>query len=224
MNTLILLIDFEGEKELQDQNYLHKRYIALANILSNRDIDRENCLIVFNTYNKQKAWLHQWSKPLDEKLRALNKFAWINKWQVFETIEETETEDGSIKDIDIEFFIDTINKKAPKFEFNPKKTKIIIGGTETAGCCLESKKLGALHWVRRDYDTTMYLPLMCDYSTDGNTWYEKQQHGFVSFWKTVTYSKLRPDYYKKLSVEYEYKSILSKLPIVRYDKKIEPIA
>ena len=24
MNTIILLIDFEGEKELQDQNYLNK--------------------------------------------------------------------------------------------------------------------------------------------------------------------------------------------------------
>ena len=29
MNTIILLIDFEGEKELQDQNYLNKRYVGL---------------------------------------------------------------------------------------------------------------------------------------------------------------------------------------------------
>jgi len=224
MNTLILLIDFEGEKELQDQNYLHKRYLALVNILSNRHIDREKCLVVFNTYNKQKSWINQWSKPLDKKLRALTKFAWINKWQVSETTKETQTEDGSIKDIDIDFFIDTINKKVSNFQFDSKITKVIIGGTETSGCCLDSKKLGALNWVKRGYDTTIYLPLTCDYSTEGDTWYEKQQYGFVNFWKTVINSNLRPDYYKKLSVEYEYQSILEKLPMVTKDKKVDPIA
>ena len=44
-NTLILLIDFEGEPELQDQNYLNSRYVALLNILQDRKIDREKCII-----------------------------------------------------------------------------------------------------------------------------------------------------------------------------------
>ena len=66
--------------------------------------------------------------------------------------------------------------------------------------------------------------MTCDYSTEGDTWYEKQQYGFVNFWKTVINSNLRPDYYKKLSVEYEYQSILEKLPMVTKDKKVDPIA
>ena len=65
-NTLILLIDFEGEPELQDQNYLNSRYIALLNILQDRKIDREKCIIVFNTYNDISDTFHnidnEWKK------------------------------------------------------------------------------------------------------------------------------------------------------------------
>ena len=51
MNTLILLIDFEGFNKLQDQNYLNKRYVALMNILNQRNIDRDKCIVVFNHVN-----------------------------------------------------------------------------------------------------------------------------------------------------------------------------
>ena len=50
-NTLILLIHFEGEIELQDQNYLNSRYSTLLNILNDKEIDKEKCIIVFDTYN-----------------------------------------------------------------------------------------------------------------------------------------------------------------------------
>ena len=50
-NTIILLIDFEGLKGLQDQNYLKNRYNALMDILQQRSIDREKCIVIFNTYN-----------------------------------------------------------------------------------------------------------------------------------------------------------------------------
>ena len=50
-SSIILLIDFEGLKGLQDQNYLKNRYNALMDILQQRSIDREKCIVVFNTYN-----------------------------------------------------------------------------------------------------------------------------------------------------------------------------
>ena len=223
-NTIILLIDFEGMSELEDQSYLQRRYISLQNMISDRRIKREDCIIVFNTYDirlrtdTQMKFFGEFTRMANPTLRAIGKFAWINKWKMIDLNEETE---GGYKDIDIETFLKAIRKKVPEFVVNGD-TKIIIGGTETAGCCLNNKKLGALHWVQRGYDTTIYLPMTSDYSTQGTTWHEKQEQAFVQFWKTVTSSNLRPDYYTKLSVENDYKSISHKLPMMSNDK-IQPL-
>ena len=84
-NTIILLIDFEGLKGLQDQNYLKNRYNALMDILQQRSIDREKCIVVFNTYNVDTKI----NKIEDEQLREVCKFAWLEKWNVYNTTKET---------------------------------------------------------------------------------------------------------------------------------------
>ena len=204
-NTIILLIDFEGEKELQDQNYLNSRYVALLDILQQRKINREKCIVVFNTYNKLDTLSdtpNEWEKIEEPQLSKLCKFAWLEKWHVFNTTKETEM---GFKDIDIETFIKVIRDKKPNFNIHPNKTNIIIGGTETAGCVLSNKKLGALNWSKRSYDTTIYLPLCAEYSSMGNTWYEKQQSAFASFWSKM--KKCDPNDYKTLNIVNEFREL-----------------
>ena len=209
MNTIILLIDFEGEKELQDQNYLNKRYVALMNILNQRQINRNKCIVVFNTFNVDTKNKLQtpWSKIDDPQLKKLCKYAWLEKWNVYDT--EKETENG-YKDIDIETFIQIMKEKRPQFVIHPLRTKIIIGGTETAGCVLQNKKLGALHWAKRCYNTTIYLPLCSEYSSYGSDWYDKQKSGFANFWSTI--KKTDPKDYQTLEINNNLKDLLNKLP------------
>ena len=76
-------------------------------------------------------------------------------------------------------------KYDPNLHISPLKTNIIIGGTETSGCVFDNKNIGALHWAKRGYDTTIYLPLCCDYSSPGATWELKQLSGISSLWNTV---------------------------------------
>ena len=203
-NTIILLIDFEGLKGLQDQNYLKNRYNALMDILQQRSIDREKCIVVFNTYNVDTKI----NKIEDEQLREVCKFAWLEKWNVYNTTKETGV---GLTDIDIEYFIELMKERRPEFKIDPATTKIVIGGTETAGCCLVNKKLGALHWVKRGYRTTMYLPMMAEYSSIGHDWYTKQQSGFANFWKEIC-NNPDPMIFKKLSIRSNFNSLTHDLP------------
>tara|TARA_E500000178_G_C16826286_1_gene663936 strand:+ start:177 stop:845 length:669 start_codon:yes stop_codon:yes gene_type:complete len=218
-NTLILLIDFEGEVNLQDQNYLNNRFIALLNILKDRKIDREKCIVVFNTYDQaanEKDHPYEWGKVENPKLKSLVKYAWVQRWNVYHMTKETNI---GHKDIDIETFIKTMKEKRPEFNIDPNETNILIGGTETAGCILSNKKLGALNWSKKGYDTSIYLPLCAEYSTRGNTWYEKQQAAFAHFWSTI--KKHEPKDYRSLNILHEYMQIIEKLPIS--DVAIKPM-
>ena len=219
-NTLILLIDFEGEPELQDQNYLNSRYVALLNILQDRKIDREKCIIVFNTYNDISDKFHnidnEWKKIDNPQLRKLVKYAWLEKWSVYNMVKETNA--GYI-DIDIETFIKAMKEKRPEFDIEPNKANIIIGGTETAGCILSNKKLGALNWSKRGYNTSIYLPLCAEVSALGNTWYEKQQGAFANFWSVI--KNHDPKDYKLLNILSDFTQIREQLPLS--DVKIKPL-
>jgi len=218
MNTIILLIDFEGERELQDQNYLNKRYVALMNILNQRQINRNKCIVVFNTFNidtKNKLQT-QWAKIDDPQLKKLCKYAWLEKWSVYNMVKETNA--GYI-DIDIETFIKAMKQKRPEFDIEPNKANIIIGGTETAGCILSNKKLGALNWSKRGYNTSIYLPLCAEVSALGNTWYEKQQGAFANFWSEI--QNHDPKDYKLLNILSDFTQIREQLPFS--DVKIKPL-
>ena len=209
-NTLILLIHFEGEKELQDQNYLNSRYSTLLNILKDEIIDKEKCIIVFDTYNlisNPQNEKDEYRKIESQQLSKLVKYACAQKWSVYNMVKETEM---GLIDMDIETFIKSMKEKRPEFKIEPNETNIIIGGTETAGCVLSNKKLGALNWSKRGYDTSRYLPLCAEYTTKGNTWYEKQQAAFSYFWSTI--QKHDPKDYKLLNILYDQMQIIGKLP------------
>lgn len=204
-NTIILLIDFEGQKELQDQNYLNSRYISLLDILKQRKINREECIVVFNAFKKYNTISNkpkEWEKIEEPQLSNLCEYAWLEKWHVFNTMKETE---NGFKDIDIETFIKVMKDKKPNFDIHPNKTNVIIGGTETAGCVLFNKKLGALNWSKRGYDTTIYLPLCAEYSSTGNTWYEKQQSAVATLWSKI--KECDPNDYKTLNIVSEFKEL-----------------
>ena len=204
-NTLILLIDFEGERELQDQNYLNNRYVSFLNILQDRKINREKCIIVFNT-----------ADILNPQLRKLLKYAWLEKWNVYNLSKET---DSGYKDIDIETFIKVVKEKKPEFNIEPDKTNIIIGGTETSGCVLSNKQIGALHWSKRGYDTTIYLPFCAEVSAYGTSWYEKQQTAFSIFWAEI--KKYDPKDYKSLHILSHHTGLRNKLLLS--DVAIKPL-
>ena len=209
-NTLILLIHFEGEIELQDQNYLNSRYSTLLNILNDKEIDKEKCIIVFDTYNlisNPQNEKDEYRKIENQQLSKLVKYACTQKWSVYNMVKET---DMGLIDMDIETFIKSMKEKRPEFKIEPNKTNIVIGGTETAGCVLSNKKLGALNWSKRGYDTSIYLPLCAEYTTRGNTWYEKQQAAFAHFWSTI--QNHDPKDYKLLNILYDQMQIVGKLP------------
>jgi hypothetical protein len=219
MNTLILLIDFEGFNKLQDQNYLNKRYVALMNILNQRSIDRDKCIVVFNHVNirtSAEKLKNQWGKIRDPQLKQLCHHAENEKWNVYDLQKETE---NGFKDIDIETFLQIMKEKRPQFKIDALETRIIIGGTETSGCVLQNKKLGALHWTKRGYDTTIYLPLCSDYSSYGNDWNDKQKSGFANFWNTI--KKTEPKDYKTLEIKNNPLALYNKLPY-SYEK-IKPL-
>ena len=123
-NTIILLIDFEGLKGLQDQNYLKNRYNALMDILQQRSIDREKCIVIFNTYNvdTEKNIIE------DEQLREVCKFAWLEKWNVYNTTKETGV---GLTDIDIEYFIDLMKERRPEFKIDPAISSSVFLTTAT---------------------------------------------------------------------------------------------
>jgi len=204
-NTLILLIHFEGEIELQDQNYLNSRYSTLLNILNDKEIDKEKCIIAFDTYNlisNPQNEKDEYRKIENQQLSKLVKYACAQKWSVYNMVKETEM---GLIDMDIETFIKYMKEKRPEFKIEPNETNIIIGGTETAGCVLFNKKLGALNWSKRSYDTTIYLPLCAEYSSTGNTWYEKQQSAVATLWSKI--KECDPNDYKTLNIVSEFKEL-----------------
>ena len=218
-NTLILLIHFEGEIELQDQNYLNSRYSTFLNILNDKEIDKEKCIIVFDTYNlisNPQNEKDEYRKIENQQLSKLVKYACTQNWSVYNMVKETEM---GLIDMDIETFIKSMKEKRPEFKIEPNETNIIIGGTETAGCVLSNKKLGALNWSKRGYNTSIYLPLCAEVSALGNTWYEKQQGAFANFWSEI--QNHDPKDYKLLNILSDFTQIREQLPFS--DVKIKPL-
>lgn len=172
-DTIILLIDFYGQPGLQDQNYLNRRYNSLLDIINQRKIDRNHCHIISNTHELE-----------DQQMKSIEKFAWLEKWKWHNISKDQGVNNGYVNTT-IEQFIEIVRKYDPNLHISPLKTNIIIGGTETSGCVFDNKNIGALHWAKRGYDTTIYLPLCCDYSSPGATWELKQLSGISSLWNTV---------------------------------------
>ena len=89
--------------------------------VTDEDIKKETKEIVNNkkTIDTKNKLQTQWAKIDDPQLKKLCKYAWLEKWNVYDT--EKETENG-YKDIDIETFIQIMKEKIHnKFSFILKK-------------------------------------------------------------------------------------------------------
>ena len=196
-NTLLLMIDFQGQPGLQDQNYLNSRYNALLNILNRRNIDREKCIVVYFG-----------TKLEDKQLMSMIEFSRLEKWKSYDITIET---NNAYDNITIDQFHKIIGKYTT-FEIAPHTTNIIVGGTETSGCVFDNKNLGAFHWALRGYDTSIYLPLCCDFSSHGNTWFDKQIAGLSVIYHTIKNSDMRGTIIRNLSLVATFDEIGRKLP------------
>ena len=196
-NTLLLMIDFQGQPGLQDQNYMNSRYVALLDILNRRNINREKCIIVYFG-----------TKLEDKQLMSMIEFSRLEKWQSFDITIET---NNAYDNITIDEFCKII-KKYTTFEIAPHITNIIVGGTETSGCVFDNKNVGAFHWALRGYDTSIYLPLCCDFSSYGLTWLDKQKAGLSIIFQTIKNSEMRNTIIKNLSLTSTFDELGKKIP------------
>ena len=154
-NTIVLLIDFKGHPLLGDEYVNNRRYSELQKFLTARSINRENIVFVSN---------HKSDDPkLMELFNMANTVGYTTRY-----IDEL----VSMSDI-----CDTI-QLAMGWDVTPSDTQIIIGGCNFGGCVINAKKISAVHWSGKGFQTTIHLPLCAEYEQPGVNSTEKVYNGF----------------------------------------------
>ncbi len=72
-----------------------------------------------------------------------------------------------------------------KVHLTPENTRVIIGGTNTAGCLLFNSNVSATHWVDEGYKVDMCLSMCADYQSSGLNQADKNQMAFASLYNYI---------------------------------------
>ena len=153
-NTIVLLIDFKGHPLLGDEYVNNTRYSELQRFLTSKNISRENIVFVSNIKNDPK---------LMELFEMANTVGYTTRY-----IDEL----VSMSDIC------NTTQEAMGWDVTPRDTQIIIGGCNFGGCVINAKKMSAVHWVGKGFQTTIHLPLCAEYEQPGVNSTEKAYNGF----------------------------------------------
>ena len=72
-----------------------------------------------------------------------------------------------------------------KVHLTPENTRVIIGGTNTAGCLLFNSNVSATHWVDEGYKVDMCLSMCADYQSAGLNQADKNQIAFATLYMYI---------------------------------------
>lgn len=163
-NCLIFLMDMEGHPELTDDFAEKYRTYALQDIINDRYLDRDKCVIVSTRLDDRDI---DYTDTLS-KSQVIRKQARLDKgwnWLLF----------------DKEDTLSTVKHQLQKINFtmSPDKTTIIYGGTSTSGCVLHSSNLSMNKFLNSNYYCQLYLPLCDDSQIAGITSIDRNQKAFA---------------------------------------------
>ena len=163
MNTLVLLIDFEGHPVFGDEYTNNLRYSTLIELLNDTQIKKDKILFVSNM--------------MCEKLNDLKEMAIYKdfNWLVVP---------NNISIMDLIKYI----KRNTKFKMDQETTNVIFGGTNTSGCVIGAKSIGIRNFARAGYRCKLYLPMCADYYIKGINSADKMMYSLAT-----VYEKLKND-------------------------------
>lgn len=160
MNTLVLLIDFEGHPSLGDSYINNLRYSTLIDLFMDLEINRDKILFVSNS--------------MSEKLEEVKSFG-VSKGFEWLDVENNASVPSLIKTL----------KRSGKFKLDKKSTQVIFGGTNTSGCVLGAKPMGARSFARAGYKCKLYLPMCADYFIKGINEVDKMMYSMAAIYKSL---------------------------------------
>ena len=160
MNTLVLLIDFEGHPALGNEYINNLRYSTLIDLFMDLEIDRDKIMFVSNS--------------MCEKLHEVKSFG-ISKGFNWLDVESNASVPALIKTL----------KRESKFKLDKEKTNVIFGGTNTSGCVLGAKPMGARSFARAGYKCKLYLPMCADYFIKGLNEVDKIMYSMAAIYKSL---------------------------------------
>ena len=163
-NCLIFLMDMEGHPELSDDFAEKYRTYALQDIINDRYLDRNRCVIVSTRLDDRDI---DYTDTLS-KSQVIRKQATLDKgwnWLEFEKEDTLSTVKHELQKIN--------------FTMSPDTTTIIYGGTNTSGCVLHSSNLSLNKFLTKGYYCQLYLPLCDDCQIAGITSIDRNQKAFA---------------------------------------------
>ena len=180
-NCIIFLMDMEGHPTLTDEFAEKYRTYAFQDIINDRYLDRNRCVIV-STGMAPLGTITSTTNPDLSKLtksQILYRQATLDKgWTWIEVTKEDKMSTLTHK------------LKEVNFDMSPNKTTIIYGGTNTSGCVLHSSNLSLNKFLSKGYYCQLYLPLCDDCQIAGITSIDRTQKAF-----SVVYDYLKKHKY-----------------------------
>jgi len=162
-NCLIFLMDIEGHPALTDDFADRYRTYALQDIINDRYIDREKCVIASaGATDRTDLEDTECSKNIVLKKQATLDKGWT--WLQFYKEDKFSTLEAHLSEIG--------------FELSPNHTTIIYGGTNTSGCVLHSSTFSMNKFLDRGYYCQLYLPLCDDSQIAGITSIDRNQKAY----------------------------------------------
>lgn len=153
--TVVLLVDFHGHPMLGNEYENELRYTALKALIFNENFPQ---LIIVSDHLEK----HSKEVELKRLVDIEGKHIWINI------------------DPDNQPTVEEIISMINQHGFQPRN--LIIGGTNTTGCVLRSRKYSLLEWAKIGCPSTLFLPMCNDYQLPGTTWAER----IMSTWSFVS--------------------------------------
>lgn len=159
----LLLIDFEGHPITGDEYINELRYSTLNSFIY--ALSTKRSIILSNNHNGEKTRF----SPRMAEVERMNENDGRIPWITF--------------DPDTDYDINDLRGMAYEKGYNIKK--VIIGGTNTSGCVLTSKKYSAINWAKAGFDVIIWLPLCADYQISGLTNADKWINSFAEIYKEI---------------------------------------
>jgi len=175
--TVVLLIDFHGHPPLGNEYENELRYTALKALLFNNEFPP---LVIVSD--------HVSINPREEELKRLVDIEGRHTWIVIDPDNQPTTEK----------IIQLVATKGFKIR------NVIIGGTNTTGCVLKSRKYSLLEWAKIGMRTTLFLPMCNDYQLPGNTWAER----VMMAWSTVSKNLINTQATSRVDIEHRVLDLL----------------
>lgn len=155
--NLLLLIDFIGHPVLGCEHTNNLRYSYLQALLFNDLFD----LVVVSDH---KPW-HEKECELERIVKVEGRLPWINI--------DCDAE-PTVPDI-----VDLVKEQGIDIEH------VIIGGTNTSGCCFRTRSYSANKWHKYGYTVKFFLPLCAEYQSHGINEAERNMHAYAIIAKDI---------------------------------------